>query len=341
MADITKLRKLGEGNFGEVWLVYDAAVDRERCIKYIPPSKINDATNFYAEPKTLIDVRHVNIVEVIDAGKDKHDILYIVMEYLSRGSLDQLTSGMPLKPSIACKFLIDVSRGLEYAHSKNYIHRDIKPGNILIGNSDEGKLSDFGLATKIPKGNVGSPNGYLTHLAPEVISKGITNVVTDVYALGVTAYRLLNGDAYLDTPASEEELFDWITTGAYPDRSHYRPFIPSSLRKVINAAMNIDPDKRIQSATAFRHKLEAIKFYCDWGWKRKKNTLIYKTKIGSAHIKCVINKDHKNKFAIETFKTVNSNDWRKINKDSFNGLSTPERRKRIHDILSRYVIEGK
>ncbi|GAH55390.1 unnamed protein product, partial [marine sediment metagenome] len=77
------------------------------------------------------------------------------------------------------------------------------PGNILLGRDGKAKLSDFGLATRIPRGRAASPHGYITHLAPEVFDQGLTSKLTDIFALGITSYRVLCGDAFLPRIDSE------------------------------------------------------------------------------------------------------------------------------------------
>lgn len=341
MPDFTKIERLGAGHYGEVWLVYDAAVDRNRCVKFIPPYKITDPSDFYSEPKALIDVKHENIVEVLDAGTNDDGSLYIVMEYLKNGSLADKTKGAPIiNLNSAIKLICESCRGLEYAHSREYLHRDIKPANILVGNNGEAKLSDFGLATKVSKDALGSPQGYYTHLAPEVITNDITSIQTDIYALGMTAYRIINGDAFLDTPRTYDELFDWIITGKYPNRNHYRPYVPVQLKKSINKALNINPDKRYKSASDFRHDLERILIHCYWKWKQFRDCIEYNTKIDNAKIKIQIF-SKRAKFDIISHKSVNNSNWRKINNDSLLNLNKNKMKISLRRILSRYVVQGK
>ena len=101
MADYERIERLGAGNFGEVWLVYDRALAVKRAVKYIPKSRVQDPTNFYKEPQTLMALRHENIVRIEDAGKTSDGTLYVAMEYLPRGSLEDVFKGRP-SPADTC-----------------------------------------------------------------------------------------------------------------------------------------------------------------------------------------------------------------------------------------------
>lgn len=260
------IRRLGAGHFGEVWLAHDAALDIDRAVKFIPPNKVLDSTNFYREAQTMQAVHHPNVVKVVDTGTLDDGRVYVSMEYLPKGSLDDEAKGAFVHLGRAKKVMVDVLRGLEHAHHREVLHRDIKPANILVGPAQEGILSDFGLA--IPKdydiSRMGVRDyGYLRHLAPEVYRAGKYSPASDIYACGVTLYRLVNGDSYV--PAlSPPKMRAGTLSGCYPDRTHYRDFIPRNLRTVINRAMNIDPHKRFSSAEDMRHALEQIPVEMNW-----------------------------------------------------------------------------
>src|SRR5690625_6212400 len=135
--------------------------------------------------------------------------------------------------------MCDVLRGLKYAHENGRVPRDLKPAHILVGNNGEGKLSDFGLALPNLKGlDLSAVKGYqhLLHLAPEVSTFSEHDQLADVYASGVTMYRLVNGDSYLPV-LKPMEAVRRARAGEYPDRKLYRGFVPASVKKVINKAM--------------------------------------------------------------------------------------------------------
>lgn len=341
MPDFERLKRLGSGNFGEVWLVFDKALGVRRAVKYVDPSRIHDPTNFYQEPKTLMALRHENIVRVEDAGILSSGALYISMEYLRRGSIDSKYKGAPVPLSRSLAMLQDVCWGLEYAHEKGYIHRDTKPANILIGDLNKAKLSDFGLAVKVPRGASASPYGYLTHVAPEVFSTGSTTVQSDIYALGVTAYRIVNGDGFLPEISDTGEIQDAIISGDYPNRNHYRPFIPTRLKRVINRCMAVDPSERYGSAAEFRKALEKIHVHCDWKWKRVRKRIEYATLIGANRILVTVEELPSGRFSIATRKSSQSGTIRRVMRDCENELPLSRMKVRIRSILSRYVEKGR
>lgn len=171
---------------------------------------------------------------------------------------------MPL--SRAKRLMVDVLRGLSHAHERDIVHRDIKPANILIGNAEEGKLSDFGLALPDVSGlNIAQIKQYqyVLHLAPEVRSIQDYTRLSDIYACGVTLYRLVNGDSTLpQVPPGQVHAL--AKRGLFPPRDRYRAFIPQALKRLINTAMNVDPSSRYQTAEEMRHALEQQPLCVDW-----------------------------------------------------------------------------
>lgn len=351
MPEYERIERLGEGNFGEVWLVIDHAFEQKLAVKFVRKSRIIDPTDFYKEPRLLKELQHENIIRVEDAGKTTPDeTLYIAMEYLPKGSIKDEFKGRPVPLFQAKVIILNICWALHYAHhvhgSKAIIHRDIKPANILLTEDGKAKLSDFGLATHIPRGGGASPFGYLTHIAPEVFVTNEMNILTDIYALGVTAYRLFNGDAYLPIVDTNEEVRDLIEVGKYPDRNHYRPCIPTALQRVVNKAMHVDPQKRYQSASAFRRALEAVSLHCMWWWKRSKNKRTYTTVVKTPEgkkkfrVRTVVTEINRGRFNIITKKKFPTGTERKVHKDCAKGLSKAKMESQLHKILSRYVTEG-
>ena len=256
----------GSGHFGEVWRVVDVALNTVRALKLIPPTKVFKPDNIFHEAQVLKSAEHPNVVQVEETGTMADGRIYIAMEYLPKGSLEDEAKGAYVALTRAHRIMIDALRGLQHAHDRGILHCDIKPANIMVGNNNEGKLSDFGLA--IPSDVAFHSFGvkdyaYVIHLAPEVIRHRKYSVQSDIYAAGVTMYRLVNGDSYLPTidPLTRRQA---ILDGKYPDRSHYREFIPRPLRTFINRAMDPLIDRRFKSAEEMRHALERIALQMNW-----------------------------------------------------------------------------
>jgi serine/threonine protein kinase len=259
-------KRLGAGHFGEVWHAVDLGLNAECALKCIPPDKIINKNNFYQEAQTLKAAEHPNIVKVTETGTLDDNRIYVVMEFLVNGSLEDEAKGgyVPLKR--AKRLMCDVLRGLEHAHTQGIVHRDIKPANIMIGNNSEGMLSDFGLALPDIKGlDLSAIKGYqyLLHLAPEVSKFSEHDVSADIYACGVTLYRLVNGDSYLPV-LKPVEAIKRARAGEFPNRDYYRGFVPMALKRVINKAMSVDSKDRYQSAEEMRRALEAVSVAMDW-----------------------------------------------------------------------------
>lgn len=257
---------LGSGHFGIVWHVVDKALGVDRALKIINPSKVLDKENFFHEAQILKRVEHKNIVKVEEAGTLDNDDVYVAMEYLEKGSVETEAKGRYVDLTRTRRIMIDVLRGLEHVHEMGIIHRDIKPGNIIIGPCQEGKLSDFGQA--IPYGfNIDSIGvkdyAYLQHLAPEIYLGADYSIASDIYACGVTLYRLVNGDIF--TPSlPPTKLMAAITSGKYPDRSRYREFVPRRLRNIIAKAIDVNPHIRYKSANKLRRAIEQLDMRINW-----------------------------------------------------------------------------
>ena len=258
--------RLGAGHFGEVWRVVDTGLNTERALKMIAPTKVLNPSNFFHEAQILKAVEHPNVVKVEETGQFSDGRIYVAMEYLAKGSLEDEARGSYLELTRAKRLMIDVLRGLEHAHTRGVLHRDIKPANILIGQGLEGKLSDFGLA--IPAGLNLKALGvkeyaYVLHMPPEIHDGKPHTISSDIYACGVTLYRMINGDTYFCAP-DPAELANQVRLGEFPDRTSYRSFVPLSLRRVVDRAIAVNPASRFSTAAQMRRALEQIVIEKNW-----------------------------------------------------------------------------
>jgi eukaryotic-like serine/threonine-protein kinase len=262
---------LGSGFSGEVWLEQDLALNRQCAAKYLNTDRIPAGLEF-SEARVMLGAEHDNVVRVFSADIEFDDrtgaeLPVIRMEYLPKGSVADCHHGEPLAVAEAIHVLEEACRGVEALHARGILHRDLKPANLLIGEGGRIKVSDFGLACVVEDLPGAPPWGYTEHLPPEAFngSGGINTVAGDVYALGVTLYRMLNGDAAMRSRVTpESNVRALIAAGKYPDRTKWQPYIHDRLRRVVRKAMHCDPSHRYRSASELRHALEAVRPAMSW-----------------------------------------------------------------------------
>lgn len=338
-ASFQYIKRLGSGFFGEVWLVKDLGLDSIFALKLIPPSKVLNSDNFYQEAQTLKAVENPNVVQVFETGEMADGKIYVKMEYLKHGSLEDEASGNYVPLTRAKKLMVDVLRGLEFAHSKSIVHRDIKPGNIMIGDSREGKLSDFGMALPdIKKINLSSLKEYQywMHLAPEVDKLSDYDHLSDIYSCGMTLYRMVNGDIFLPSTLFTD-IRAKIKGGKFPDRSAYREFIPNALRRVINKALNVDPAKRYQSATEMRRALEQVPLGINWIENQKTNSIRFRSSHNGTVLQVKRLQNADSTCSVETKKGKSVSTLRKVNKFCKENVTIKEAEKFTKQILQDFV----
>lgn len=333
-------RRLGSGHFGEVWHAIDTGLDCEVALKCIPPNKIINQGNFFQEAQILKASEHPNIVRVNDTGLLNDGRIYVSMEYLPKGSLEDEAQGAPIALSRSKRLMVDVLRGLGYAHERGIVHRDVKPANILIGNAGEGKLSDFGLALPEMKNlNVSQLKQYqyVLHLAPEVRRVQDYTCLSDIYACGVTLYRLVNGDSNLPQ-ITPEQAHILARRGEFPPRKAYRDYIPQSLKRMINKALNIDPAKRYHSADEMRHALEHQVLHVDWTESLSPSRSVWHgVDASSKHYEIVKVQQANHKWTVETRRGSSRSSLRLIGKLSFPNMRKQDADKKARRILQDFV----
>jgi serine/threonine protein kinase len=252
----TILREIGGGATSRVYLARDPFGDRDVALKVFQFDRhIDPATErmthkaFLAEASLAGKLNHPHIVDILDAATEP-DFSYVVMEYVSGPTLDahaNVTNLLPLGKVV--EIIFKCIRALEYAFQHGVIHRDIKPGNILLSGSGETKVSDFGASfqqhfahdtTQIT--GVGSP-GYMS---PEQIRLATLTHQTDIYSLGVTMYRLLTGRLPFQA-STQDSLFYAILNTDPPRPATLRPELPELLDRIVMTAIKRDPAQRYAS----------------------------------------------------------------------------------------------
>lgn len=262
----TITRLIGTGHFGAVYLCHDAFLERDVAIKVIEVPNPDKFVSAVDEGRVLDLCRHRYVVEVYDVravriGGDT--LVMIVMEHLERGSVQKYLESGFISCRDATKIVQSALIGLEHAHANGILHRDIKPGNLMVGNSNDAKLSDFGLAieyAKVPS----DLKGYRPHQPLEVINGQPMNKLSDIYAMGVTYSRLVNNVLEIPFPfSSKAEWIEAVRKARYPNLLN-KPYVPVKIVRILRTAMHLDPGKRFQDAAKFRFALEKLQFLVDW-----------------------------------------------------------------------------
>lgn len=237
-------------------------MNRHCAVKFVLNQNPNEF-DAHKEGQFLHLCRHARVVEVYDvqpltyAG---HSYAAIEMEFFPEGSAEAHLASSYVTARQAIRWCIDVLFALEHSHANGVLHRDIKPGNIMISNGIA-KLSDFGLATVVPKGGAGSGAGTPLYAAPELLQNGQTTVATDIYSVGMTLFELLNNIRVWRDSILISKV---IANGSLIKKNGYHEIITKKLQRICNTSCNKLPLKRYPSAKAMRKSLEAIKINLDW-----------------------------------------------------------------------------
>ena len=259
--------RLGSGGMSNVYKATDRILERQVAVKILAEHLSDDerfVARFRREARAVARLIHPNIVQVYDSGVDdgRH---YIVMEYVAgRSGAQMLQRQGPVDPEVAAEIGIEACAGLDYAHRRGIIHRDIKPGNLMITGGPVGggdlavKLTDFGIARAIEQTRitqVGSVVGTAAYLSPEQVRGDEATPATDVYALGVVLYQFLTGRLpYEGSSLAELAVRQQNETPLPP--STYNPDVPQPLGAAVLRALEGDTGRRYASAEEFATGLQ-------------------------------------------------------------------------------------
>jgi serine/threonine protein kinase len=267
---------LGAGGMGEVYRARDTRLERDVAIKVLPAhlsSSEEIRQRFEREAKTISQLSHPHICALYDVGREE-GTEYLVMEFLEGESVAERLLKGPLPPDLVLRCGIEIADALDKAHRQGVVHRDLKPGNVMLTKSGV-KLVDFGLAKVLqPEAPIesftsapttardvtreGAILGTLSYMAPEQLEGKKVDSRTDIFAFGATLYEMAAGKKAF-SESSQASLISAILRDEPKPISQVQPMTPPALDAVVKTCLAKDPDDRWQSAHDVGLQLETIR----------------------------------------------------------------------------------
>ncbi len=252
---------------GEVWKAHDARLDRIVAIKLLLQTALVDATTrerFHREALVLSRLSHSGLATVFDFdAQDGYD--FLVMEYVGGGTLESRIASGQLSLDRALHLGAAIAEALENAHRHGVLHRDLKPGNVMLTAEGEPKILDFGLAMLLTEGaatgrltQTGMILGSLPYMSPEQLFGEADNASTDIYAMGVMLFEMVTGQRPFNKPRPEALMFA-IINNAPPSVRSIRPDAPAALDQLVSECLQKDPAQRPASAALVAASLRSLR----------------------------------------------------------------------------------
>jgi serine/threonine protein kinase len=255
------IEPLGLGGMGTVYKAFDPSLDRLVAIKMLVVGIAEDPTfqqRFYREAQATASMLHPNIVTIFDLGEHEGHP-YLVMEYIEGATLDRVLADRELNLAQKLSIVIDVCHGLDYAHQRGIVHRDIKPGNVMVLADGSAKIVDFGIA-RLQNTNATSPGmliGSLHYMSPEQIQGVPVDGRSDTFSTGVVLYQLLTGRSPFDGGETASTLYRILHDDPRPFTESLSSY-PPELETITFKALAKRREDRYESAADFARDLSQV-----------------------------------------------------------------------------------
>jgi len=256
------LEKLGEGGMGVVYKARDTSLNRDVALKFLPTHLTEEKASrkrFMVEAQAASALDHPNICNIHEINETLDGQLYICMAYYEGESLRQKIKKGPIPFDEAVKIFLQIAQGLKAAHEEKIIHRDIKPGNIIITEKREVKIVDFGLAklAGVDLTKSTSSHGTAAYMSPEQIRRQKVDQRCDIWALGIVLYEMLSGQLPFEGDSPEPMMYS-IVNEKPESISKYLSEVPDLLQAIIDKLLKKDPDERYLNISDILGDLESL-----------------------------------------------------------------------------------
>ncbi|MBR0672570.1 serine/threonine-protein kinase [Neoroseomonas soli] len=333
------VKEIGQsGRNSKTYISRDHQLDAEIVIKQIAKKELASPENFFDESKALYASAHPNVVQIHYACEDAESI-YLAMPYYRRGSVKEMITGKHMTVREVVAIGCNVLTGLHNIHSKKLIHFDVKPDNVLISDRGEGLLSDFGLAKQMNFSGIAGQDRLYTPMTPPEATRGDHFDVTfDIYQVGLTFYRMCNGNdafyeqlqKYRPRTSFDRDAFRFdVRNGRFPDRKTFAAHVPSKLRNIVKKCLALKPDDRFQSAIDCANALALVDgTTLDWRLSEINGTRIWSKNENGTSYELTVKADGE----ATCYKSVNGGNPRRVS----DGCASAMSEKEITSFLASY-----
>jgi eukaryotic-like serine/threonine-protein kinase len=246
--------RIAGGGMGDVWRGTDEVLGRTVAVKILLPALLEEpgfAERFRGEARTMATINHPGVVDIYDYGSDPKVGAYLVMEYVEGDALSRTLNRVSrLTPARTMALIAQAADALQAAHEKGIVHRDVKPGNLLVRPNGTLVLTDFGIARSAQVGQLtqaGAVLGTASYISPEQASGAVATPLSDIYALGVVAYQCLSGRRPFEGDNPLEIAMKHVREQPAPLPTD----IPPGVRQIVEQSMAKDPAARFPTAASF------------------------------------------------------------------------------------------